>query len=80
MYQVLKVYFIEEEKEFFANFTHKEVEKYIKAYEKKEAAAIEEGIYVSTRRHKVLLNFFLSGSTTQETHWIYYLCGRRVRA
>ena len=48
MYQVLKVYFIEEEKEFFANFTHKEVEKYIKAYEKKEAAAIEEGIYVST--------------------------------
>ena len=48
MYQVLKVYFIEEEKEFFDGFTHEEVEKYIKAYKKKDEAAIEEGIYVST--------------------------------
>ena len=58
MYQVLKVYFIEEEKEFFASFTHEEVEKYIKAYEKKEAAAIEEGIYVSTGTKSCWISFF----------------------
>ena len=85
MYQVKKVHYIEDliedQKILLAGATLKIEVDYMEEYEKKESAAIENGIYVSTQSLvEFHLSLYPSESTTQETDWIYYLFGRRVRA
>ena len=80
-----KVHYIEDwiecEKIVLASATLKNKINHMEEYEKKESAAIENGIYVSTQSLvEFHLSLYPSESTTQETDWIYYLFGRRVRA